>query len=66
MGYACVQGGRTSTEQRALLALRHQLDRHGLSDLRDRESAGFVSLNEGDVYIKGASGPRGEGGHLAS
>lgn len=54
----------TSAEQRALLALRQQLDQHGLADLRDGQSSCFVGFNEGDVYIDGPPRPRGHRGHL--
>lgn len=58
-----VQDGDTSAEQRALLALWHQPNRHGLSDLCDCQSACLVGFNDGHVNNKSASRTIGQRGH---
>lgn len=61
--HVCVQDADTSAEQRALLALRHQLNRHSLSDLCDCQSACLVGFDDGHANNKSASGPIGQRGH---
>lgn len=62
---ACVRAAHTSAEERAPLALRHQLHRHGLSDLRDCQSTSLVGPDDGHAYEKSASGSVGQRGHRA-
>lgn len=59
----CVSDADTSAEQWALPALRHQPDRHGLSNLLDCQSTCLVGLDEGHGDIKSASGPIGQRAH---